>query len=107
MTRSDHAAVLMRNMVGQVVDISPSGCLIQSRRRLEVGTVGRLHLTFETQECADDVEVVHCEEIAGARSLYRVGLRFLWTTPRDVGSIRHAVKQHADNLETSRPIWVM
>jgi PilZ domain len=107
MTRCDHAAVLMRDLVGQILDISASGCLIVSRRRLEVGTIGRLQLRFGNDECADDVEVVRCDAIEGARSLYHVGVRFLWTTPREVGSIRHAVTRHADDQDTARQVWVM
>jgi len=107
MTRTDHAAVLMRDLATRVVDISPSGCLIESRRRLDVGTVGRLRLKFGTDECADDVEVVRCEAVEGGHSLFHVGVRFLWTTPRDVGSIRHAVIHHATDLDTARTVWVM
>lgn len=107
MTRADHAAVLMRDLATRVVDLSASGCLIESRRRLEVGTVGRLRLKFGNDECADDVEVVRCDAIEGGRSLFHVGVRFLWTTPRDVGSIRHAVTQYASDLDTARTAWVM
>lgn len=105
MTRPNY--VLMRDLAGQIVDISPSGCLIESRRRLEVGTVGRLRLKFGNDECADDVEVVRCDKVEGTRSVYRVGVRFLWTTPREAGSIRYAVVRHADEQETARPIWAM
>lgn len=107
MIRADYAAVLMRDLGMRIVDISASGCLIESRRRLEVGTVGRLRLRFGSDECADDVEVVRCETVQGERSLFHVGVRFLWTTPRDVGSIRHAVTQHASDLDTARTAWVM
>jgi len=107
MTRTDHAAVLMRDVSMRVVDISASGCLIESRRRLAVATVGRLRLKFGADECTDDVEVVRCEPVEGGRSLYHVAIRFLWTTPRDVGSIRHAVTEHAGDLDTARTVWVM
>lgn len=108
MIRAEHAATLMRDLVMRVVDISASGCLIESRRRVEVGTVGRLRLKFGNDECADDVEVVRCEPVeSGRSSLFHVGVRFLWTTPRDVGSIRHAVTTHAGDLDTARTAWVM
>jgi hypothetical protein len=107
MIRAEHAATLMRDLVMRVVDISPSGCLIESRRRLEVGTVGRLRLKFGSDECADDVEVVRCDAVEGGQSIFHVGVRFLWTTPRDVGSIRHAVIHHASDVDTGRTVWVM
>jgi PilZ domain len=107
MVKCDHAAVLMRDLAGRILDISASGCLLESRRRLELGTIGRLRLKFGCEECADDVEVVRCEAVEGRRSVYHVGVRFLWTTPRDVGTIRHAVTLHAENHDTARTIWVM
>lgn len=107
MTPTDHAATLMRDLRMRVIDISASGCLIESRRRLEVGTVGRLRLKFGDDECADDVEVVRCERVEGERSLFHVGVRFLWTTPRDVGSIRHAVTHYSTDLDAARTVWLM
>jgi len=105
MIKSDHAAVLMRDVAGRITEISGSGCLIESRRPLGVGTVGRLTLKLGNDECADDVEVVRCEAIEGTRSFYHLGVRFLWTTPRDVGSIRHAVTRYAEEL--APPSWLM
>lgn len=107
MIPTDHAAVLMRDLAMRVVDISASGCLLESRRCLAIGTVGRLRLKFGDDECADDIEVVRCEPVEGRRSLFHVGVRFLWTTPRDVGSIRHAVSYHASDADTARTVWVM
>ena len=107
MTSGDRAAVLMRELAARVLDISASGCLIEGRRYLEVGTVGRLCLKFGSDECSDDVEVVRCETVEGERSLFHVGVRFLWTTPRDIGSIRHAVIRYASELDTDRTAWLM
>jgi len=107
MSSSDRPAVLMRDILGRILDISPSGCLIESRRPLEAGTVGRLQLKFGNDECADDVEVVRCDAIEGGHSLYHVGVRFLWTSPRDAGSIRHALTRYADALESAWSMWVM
>jgi len=100
-------SALMRDLVGRILDISPSGCLIESRRRMEVGTVGRLQMKFGNEACADDFEVVRCEIIDRARSVYHVGARFLPTTPRRAGSIRQAVTQYVDDLSMARPGWVM
>jgi len=94
---SGPATILMREFVGRILDISPSGCLIECRRRLEIGTIGRLQLKFGTEECADYVEIVRCDAIEGVRSVYHMGVRFLWTTPRDVGSIRHALTRYASD----------
>ena len=107
MTRSGTTAVLMRDVAGRILDISPSGCLIECRCRLEVGTVGRLQMKFANETCADDVVVMRCDAVFGARSVYHVGTRFLPTTAPGVGSIRHAVAQYVDDPHTSGPGWVM
>ena len=82
MSMSDRPAVLMRELRARIIDISESGCLIETRRRLEVGAVGTLQLQLGTGEFRDDFEVVRCQAVEGERSLYHVAVRFLWTTPR-------------------------
>ncbi len=98
---------LMRELSVRIIDVSASGCLIESNRRFEVGTVGRLRLQFGLGEYDDDIEVVRCQVIHGAGSLYRVGLRFLWTTPRRAGSIRQAVTEHAAEVDARNTARVM
>ena len=107
MWMSDQPAVLMRELRARIIDISESGCLIEVRRRLDVGTVGTLQLQLGTGEFRDDFEVVRCQAVEGARSLYHVGVRFLWTTPRHAGSIRHAVARHVAELEPPDATWLM
>ena len=85
MSMSERSAVLMRELRARIIDISEAGCLIEIRRRMEVGTVGALQLQLGAGEFRDDFEVVRCQAVEGARSLYHVGLRFLWTTPRHAG----------------------
>jgi hypothetical protein len=94
------SATLMRELRARVIDISQSGCLIQTRRRLDVGMVGTLQLQLGTGEFRDDFEVVRCQAVARERSLYHVAVRFLWTTPRHICSIRYAVALHAAEFES-------
>ena len=104
---ADCPAVLIRECHVRVLDVSRSGCLIESRRRVQVGTVGRLRLTLGADECEDDVEVVRCDAVARSRSLYYVGVRFLWTTPPKAGSIRDAIAHHVPALDTPETKFVM
>ena len=39
----------------------------------------------------DEVQVLRCQEIAGAGSVYHLGMQFLWTAPPHERSIRHAL----------------
>jgi PilZ domain len=91
----------------RVVDVSASGCLIESRRPLRVGTVGRLELKLGRTEYVDDIEVVRCEAVESAPPVYHIGVRLLWTSPRHPRSIRHAVARHVAELEMSDRTRVM
>jgi hypothetical protein len=95
----DGLGVLTRELRMRVLNISESGCLIESQRRLEVGTVGTLRLQFGIEEHGDDIQVVRYVAIRGAGSVYHLGIQFLQTTPRHARSIRHAVR----SLWRSRP----
>ena len=83
-------AVLTRELFVRVIDVSRSGCRIETNRRMDVGTIGRLRVKLGTREYEDDVEVVRCESVEGG-GVYHVGMRLLWTTPQHAGSIRDAV----------------
>jgi PilZ domain-containing protein len=101
------ACDLTRELSVRIIDVSASGCLIETNRKFEVGTVGRLRLQFGPGEYDDDIEVVRCQAIHGAGSLYRVGLRFLWTTPRREGSIRQAVTVYTAEVDARNTTRVM
>ena len=107
MIRCDRAAVMIREFAGRVIDISASGCLIDSCQRLKVGTVGRLRLRFGTDECADDVEVVRCAAIDGRRHFFHVGVRFVSTLPPEFGSIRHVMAEYVADWDSAETMWVM
>jgi hypothetical protein len=61
--------------------------------RVEIGTIGSLGFIIDGQEFVDDVQVVRCQQIEGAGSLYQVGARFLWTVAASKGTLRRALDQ--------------
>jgi PilZ domain len=89
----EFTATLTRELAVRVIDVSASGCLVETRRRIEVGTIGTLQLRLGSELCTDDVEVVRCDAVEGVPTLYHVGVRLLWTRSRQAGSIRHAVER--------------
>ena len=98
-------ATLTRELSVRVLDISGSGCLLETGRRMEVGSTGTLQLRLGDAECRDDVEVVRCDAVKGIiPTRYHVGVRLLWTTPRRAGSIRHAVASQLAVLDRSEPV---
>ena len=94
---SDDLGVLTRQFRARVINVSGSGCLIESHQWIAVGTIGSLRLQIGGQEYLDDVEVVRCHPIQGS-SVCHVGVRFLWTTARHERSIRHAVTRYGAEL---------
>ena len=96
---TDRQVVVTRELGVRVVDMSATGCLVESHRPIEVGTIGTLRVRLGSEECYDDVEVVRCEAVEGPPTIYHVGVRLLRTKPRQPGSIRHAVDCKTTALE--------
>ena len=103
LTSTGSLALLARDFQARIVNCSPSGCLLETNTRLEVGTIGRLRFIIDGQELSDDVQIVRCQPIEGAGSLYQVGARFLLTEPSCKGTLRFAFvdkKLTTDSPET-------
>ncbi|MEO5897238.1 MAG: PilZ domain-containing protein [Vicinamibacterales bacterium] len=87
----DVVAVLGRDVTVRLVDISNSGCLIQSETRLAEGTNGTLRLTFEGVDYVDDVRIMRCQAPNAGENWFRLGAQFLWTTNPGERSLRRVV----------------
>lgn len=87
----DVVAVLGRDVAVQLVDISNSGCLLQSETRLAEGTTGTLRLTFDGVDYVDDVRIVRCQAPNVGDSWFRLGAQFLWTTHPGERSLRRVL----------------
>lgn len=88
---SDLVAVLGRDVTVRLVDISGSGCLVQSETRIAEGTTGTLRLTSEGVDYIDDVRVVRCQAPTAGDSWYRIGAQFLWTSQPGERSLRRVI----------------
>ena len=97
---SDDSGVLTRQFRARVVNVSGSGCLIESHQWIAVGTIGSLRLQLGRQEYLDEVIVVRCQPIQGS-SVCHVGVRFLPKTVRNEQSIRHAVARYGAGVPTT------
>ena len=85
---NDLVAVLGREISVRLLDISVSGCLLESSNRIEKGTTGSLRVVFEGQQYLDDICVTRCRPSEGSSSLYFLGAEFLWTTSPHDRSLR-------------------
>ena len=74
--------MLTRELRVHLLNASVSGCLVESNLRIEVGTVGTIRVELDGEEYEDEVQVLRCQEIAGAGSVYHLGMQFLWTRRR-------------------------
>jgi PilZ domain len=83
--------VLARQVPTRLLEISVSGCLLESGHRIEEGTVGALRLEVQGREYSDDVRATRCVAIEGSGSRYLVGVEFLRTGRSDDTSIRRAM----------------
>jgi len=95
----DLMGVLARDIDVRLLNVSASGCLVESRRRIEAGTAGALRLVVDGEEYSDDVIVARCSEVQGAGATYHVGAEFLWTTPPGVRSLRRMASRLQQALE--------
>ncbi len=88
---NDLVAVLGREVSVRLLDISASGCLLESASRLVLGSTGSLLVNFEGKEYVDDVRIMRCRQFEGSSGAYHIGAEFLWTnTPHD-RSLRRVV----------------
>lgn len=108
----DCVGVLTRDVRVRLVNISASGCLIESNSRLEPGTAGDLRIRVGEEIYADHVRIARVQQVQGAGSTWHIGAEFLWTTQpgtrslrRAVGRLRQALARQAVDIEfTSRPM---
>jgi len=108
----DCVGVLTREVRVRLVNISTSGCLIESSTRLELGTAGDLRVQVGGELYDDHVRIARVQQVHGAGSTWHVGAEFLWTTQPGTRSLRRAVgrlrqtlaRQTVDIEFTSRPM---
>lgn len=89
--------VLARDMSVRLLEISRSGCLLESSCSVAVGTLGALSIDVDGKEYVDQVRVVRCQLVPGAGDTHRVGAEFLSLhLPGDRSLRRYAVQLSAD-----------
>jgi len=77
-------AVLGRDVVVRLLEISRSGCLFESSHAMPTGTIAALSVEIDGREYMDEVRVSRSQLVAGAGERYEVGVEFLWLrTPRE------------------------
>lgn len=95
--------VLTREIPTRLVEISRSGCLLESGIRVVEGTVAALRLEIDGKVCTEDVRATRCVAVAGSGSSFLIGIEFLQTTGADRLSIRQAFAESLGAPGDARP----
>jgi pilus assembly protein Flp/PilA len=94
-------AVLGRDVVVRLLEISRSGCLLESSHAMPAGTIAALAIEIDGREYMDDVRVWRSQLLAGVGERYELGVEFLWLRlPRE-----HSLRSYAATLtgNSTRP----
>lgn len=81
-------AVLARDLDVAVIDISRSGCLIESPCELDVGTLCVLRVAAGGKSYTDTARIAWCHAIQGAGDRFHLGAEFVWLDAADPSSLR-------------------
>ena len=87
-------AVLGRDVVVRLLEISRSGCLLESSHAMPAGTIAALAIEIDGREYMDEVRVSRSQLLAGVGERYQLGVEFLWLRlPRE-----HSLRSYAATL---------
>ncbi len=84
-------ATLSMNAPLRALEISRTGCLLESRYPIEVGVAGRLRLAIEGRIFSEDARITRCQRVEGGGTGYRLGVEFLGTRRLSASSLRRVV----------------
>ena len=84
-------AVLIRDIPVCLLNVSLSGCLLESRTRLQTPVAGQLRVIVNGEPRVDDIRLSRCVFVEGSGVVYRAGAEFLWTDLPGEQSVRRAV----------------
>ena len=87
--------VVVRRVAVRVVDLSSTGCLLESSVRLSEGAVGTLHLTVDGRRYRETLRISRVGSTAGRSGAHQAGAQFL-----TLGSSRRALRHLASSAQT-------
>jgi hypothetical protein len=85
-------AVLIRDIPVCLLNVILSGCLLESRTRLQTPVAGQLRVIVDGEARVDDIRLSRCVFVEGTGVVYRAGAEFLWTDLPGERSVRRAVR---------------
>lgn len=91
--RYNHVGVLVREVPVRVVNISRSGCLLESPTWIETGTGGELKVQVGRTMYSDAIRIARRMLVEGSGAVYRVGVELLGVRPLSERSLRTAIRR--------------
>ena len=82
----------------RVLNVGAAGCLIETRRALEIGSVATLRIQIAGGDFEDTVQIVRCQEITGAGTIFHLGATFLTTAAPSIESLRYLFRRHSSSI---------
>jgi hypothetical protein len=89
----DVFGVLGREVPVKVVNVSASGCLLESAGPLEPGVTGTVSVALDGIVCRDEVRITRCQSLPGSDGRHAMGAHFLWTSQPGAQSLRRVIRQ--------------
>jgi hypothetical protein len=88
-------ASLTTDVPVRVLNVSGAGCLVETRRPLDIGSVATLQIRFAGGDFEDTVQIVRCQEIPGTGGVFHLGTNFLTTAPPSIESLRYLIRRES------------
>ena len=92
-SQDDLLGVIERETPVRVLNISGSGCLLESSRPLEFGSTGEVRLVSDRQTYRDDLRITRCDPVTAAGSVCLAGAEFLWARHPDTQTLRRVIRR--------------
>ncbi len=93
--------MLVRSVPVRIVDVSRSGCRLESSHWVDSGTSGQLRLSLGGNSHEDDIRIARCQLREGAGRSFVLGAELLPTRRLNARSIRLAIGELIGEREIS------
>ena len=89
----------------RLIEVSRSGCLLESTRQVAPGVAGEIRIAFEGRVLVEALRVTRCKRIEGAGPLYRLGAEFIRTPQINGSSLRQALYTSTEPRAGDEETW--
>ncbi len=89
----DLLGVIGRETTVRLLNMSGSGCLLESSQPLEIGSTGEVRLVSDRHTYLDDLRITRCHPVRAAGSVCLAGAEFLWARYPDTQTLRRVIRR--------------